>query len=348
MHFQVGNISFTLEPAPTLRFPSATDCNSPCWWWEGKFYILNSTGHPVRSAGESVEAMTRGVEIVYNAWRDGGRWIESVHQELDGRLFGWYHNEPAHLVPDSYQVGRQFPLTAPFIGAVVSYDNGQTWDDLGLVLAGGPDTLNLEGHNFWFAGGNGDFSVILDQKKEYFYFLFGTYYKDVAQQGISLARMRYEDRASPVGKVMKWHAGRWGEPGLNGRVTPVIPVHADWYSPQPDTFWGPSVHWNRQIRQYVILMNRAIDPRWQQEGIYISFTPDLADPRSWTEPLKILDEKGWYPQVVGCDTEMKETEREAGALSRIFIHGESKYFLRFSWLVRAYSFTAPNIIPLMK
>ena len=99
-----------------------------------------------------------------------------------------YHNEPAHYISEEYQQDRQFPLTAPFIGTAVSYDNGLTWDDLGLVLAGGPDTLNLIEHNYGFAGGNGDFSVILDRTREYFYFLFGTYYKDVSQQGISLAR----------------------------------------------------------------------------------------------------------------------------------------------------------------
>ncbi|MEN4013885.1 MAG: hypothetical protein ROW48_17745 [Bellilinea sp.] len=328
--YQIGNVKIEIEQVEALRFPSAADCNSPCWWWQDRFYVLNSTGHPVHSMGENVERMTRGAEITWTAWRDGGRWIESVHQEADGTLLGWYHNEPAHLVPDEYQAGRQFPLTAPFIGAVISHDNGETWDDLGLVLVGGPETLNLEKHNFWFAGGNGDFSVILDRKREYFYFLFGSYYKDVAQQGISLARMRYQDRFCPVGKVMKWHQGGWQQPGLRGKVTPLIPVHADWYSPEPDTFWGPSVHWNTHIQQYVILMNRAIDPRWKQDGIYISLTHDIADPSSWTPPLRILEEKGWYPQVVGSDTARQETEREAGALARLFIHGESKYRLRFS------------------
>ncbi|MBI4929045.1 MAG: hypothetical protein HY835_14855, partial [Anaerolineae bacterium] len=131
--YQINNIEITIDEIPPLRFPSATDCNSPIWWWDGKMHILNSTGHPVHSSGEHVENMTRGSEIIYTAWRDGGRWIESVHQEPDGTLFGWYHNEPAHLVPDEYHVGRQFPLTAPFIGAVVSYDNGDSWDDLGLI-----------------------------------------------------------------------------------------------------------------------------------------------------------------------------------------------------------------------
>ncbi|RPJ43129.1 MAG: hypothetical protein EHM21_11940 [Chloroflexi bacterium] len=331
LQYQVNEIHIEIEDAPVVKFPGDTDCNSPCWWSAGKFFILNSIGHPTRSAGESVEKMTRGAPITYTAWRDGGRWIEAVHADPDGTLYGWYHNEPAHytLIPEEIQKGRQYRLTAPFIGALVSYDNGENWDDLGLVLTGSPESMNIESPNFWFAGGNGDFSVILDQKREYFYFLIGTYYKDVSQQGISLARMRYADRGCPVGKVMKWRDGGWQAPGLNGKVSPVIPVRSSWYSPEPDTFWGPSVHWNSHIRQYVILLNRAIDPRWKQEGIYISFTPDLTDPSSWSEPLKILDEKGWYPQVVG-DPASQGTDREAGEQARLFIHGESKYFIRFS------------------
>lgn len=326
--FNIAGIRVTLDEAPLLSFPSNTDCNSPIWWSQGRMHILNSTGHPVRSSGDDVEHMTRGGPITYTGWRDGGRWIESVHQDPDGTLYGWYHNEPAHYVPDEYQLGRQFPMTAPFIGAAASYDNGVSWDDLGLVLAGGPDTLNLEARNFWFAGGNGDFSVILDRAGGYFYFLFGTYYRDVSQQGISLARMRYGDRGGPVGKVMKWHDGAWKEPGLNGRVTPVWPVVADWYSPSPDTFWGPSVHWNTAIERYVILMNHAIDPRWKQEGIYLSLASDLADPAGWTPPTRILETTGWYPQVVGL--EAGETERQAGAVSRLFIHGKSEHVLRFA------------------
>jgi|YNPMSStandDraft_2_1061718.scaffolds.fasta_scaffold00517_14 hypothetical protein len=325
---RVANISIAIEPVEEMRFPSAADCNSPCWWRDSELRVLTSTGHPVLSAGSNLNHLSRIGEITYTAWRDGGRWIESVFPDEDGTLYGWYHNEPAHLIGEEYQQGRQFRLTAPMIGAVVSRDNGATWDDLGIILNGGPETLNLEKYNYWFAGGNGDFSVILDRERRYFYFLFGTYYRDVAQQGISMARMRFEERACPVGRVWKWHNGGWTQPGLLGAVTPVIPVQADWYSPQPDTFWGPSVHWNRFLQQYVILMNRAIDPRWGQDGIYLSLTPDISDPHSWTPPVKILDEKGWYPQVIGL--EEGDTDREAGESARLFIHGVSRYILRFS------------------
>ena len=129
---------------------------------------------------------------------------------------------------------------------------------------------------------------------------------------------------------MKWYNGAWQEPGLGGKVTPILPAVSDWNGPQPDVLWGPSVHWNTAIQQYVILMNRAVDPRWKHQGIYISITPDISDPRSWTKPVSMLESTGWYPQVVGLDVAKRETDREAGALCRLYVHGVSQHILRFS------------------
>jgi hypothetical protein len=337
--FQVGNVQIEIEDAPEIKFPggwfskaniNVTDCNSPCWWSGGTFYILNSAGDPWRSFGPDVTQLPPAVRVTYTSPRDGARWIESVHQEPDGTLLGWYHNEPQRLIPEHVQQGRPNRLTAPSIGAALSRDNGATWDDLGILIEGAPETLNYDTHNFYFAGGNGDFSVILDRQGEYFYFLMGTYYRDVAQQGVALARMRFADRANPVGTVSKWHNGAWQEPGLGGRVTPSFPVRSDWNSLEPDALWGPSVHYNTHLEQYVILMNRAINPRWKAEGVYLSLNPDIADPHGWSEPLRILDASGWYPQVIGCDTARHETDRLAGRASRLFIAGKSNHLIRFS------------------
>ncbi len=76
------------------------------------------------------------------------------------------------LIPEEVQQGRPNRLTAPGIGAAVSRDEGHTWDDLGILIEGGPGTLNYATQNYYFAGGNGDFSVILDRRGEFFYFLF--------------------------------------------------------------------------------------------------------------------------------------------------------------------------------
>jgi hypothetical protein len=335
-HFQTGGVKIEIEDAPSVRFPGNdkghTDCNSPCWWSKGELVVLNSEAHPWRSHGPDVTLLSPSVPITYTSTRDGGRWIESVYREPDGTLYGWYHNEPMKLIPEEVQKGRPNRLTAPGIGAAVSRDDGLTWDDLGILIEGGPGTLNYATQNYYFAGGNGDFSVILDRQGDYFYFLMGTYYREVSQQGIAMARLRFADRADPVGKAVRWFDGAWQEPGLGGRSTPNLPVRSDWNGEQPDAFWGPSVHYNTHVEQYVILMNRAIDPRWKNEGIYASVTPDISDPLSWSAPLRMpgMDAQGWYPQVVGSDLARQETDTLAGEHARFFLAGVSRYTLRFS------------------
>jgi hypothetical protein len=330
----IGDVRIDIEEAPEIKFPGdptgGTDCNSPVWWSDDTMHILNSTGHPYHSYGPDLTQLGNKAPVTYSNEADGGRWIESVHQEEDGTLYGWYHNEPLKVIPDWANEGRPIKLTAPKIGAVISRDDGAHWEDLGIVIEGGPDTMELNTKNYYFTGGNGDFSVILDREGEYFYFVIGTYYKDPTQQGVSIARMRYADKDNPAGKVQKWHNGGWSEPGMGGEVTPILPVRADWNSENPDTLWGPSVHWNNHIKQYVILLNRAVTPDWGRESIYLCLTPDISDPTSWTEPLAIMEAPGWYPQVVGVDVTKRETEREAGHLSRLFIHGTSRWLIRFS------------------
>jgi hypothetical protein len=169
----------------------------------------------------------------------------------------------------------------------------------------------------------------------------GTYPPHVSEQGVSIARIRIADRDAPVGRVRTWREGEWREPGLGGHVTPIFPVERDWHSDAPDAFWGPAIHWNTHLQQYVMLLNRAFDPRWAQEGIYLSFNPNLADPAGWSKLRKLLDREeiiadpatpiGWYPQVVGIDVSERETDKRAGRVARLFVHGHSRWeavFLR--------------------
>ena len=64
-----------------------------------------------------------------------------------------------------------------------------------------------------------------------------------------------------------------------------------------------------------MLVNRAKDKDWTQEGIYVTFTRDVSDPGTWTKPIKILDagdldKSRWYPQIVGIDATRHEDGRE--------------------------------------
>lgn len=323
-----------VHEAPPLHFrgaqsaapvkPGDTDCNSPAHWDGDTLYVFNSAGHPWRSAGPDLFRLTNDYRrCEYDNRVNGGRWIESTCQAADGTLYGWYHNEPGGLCP-----GKN--LTAPRIGAVRSSDNGAHWQDLGIVLEAPPGTLRCDTTNFYFAGGHGDFCVVLDARQEWLYFFISTYVGDVSEQGVAAARMRWANRDAPVGKAWKWYRDAWTEPGLGGRVTPILPASKDWHRADADAFWGPSIHWNTHLRAYVMLLNRAIDKDWTQEGIYVSFSRDLANPRAWSRPVKILASPGnnqWYPQVIGL--EKGGTDKLAGRTARLFVRGRSVWEVEF-------------------
>jgi hypothetical protein len=317
----------TLRPAPRLQFPHQTDSNSPGHWDGDRLYLFNSAVQAFRSYGSNVFQLTNTVAVVFNNTANGGRWIEATWRAPDGTLYGWYHNEPAGLCPGT-------TLTAPRIGAARSTNNGANWTDLGTVLQTRPGTLKCTAQNGYFAGGNGDFCVMLDPAGEYLYFFFSTYAGDVTEQGVALARMAWNDRDSPSGKVWKWDQGTWQAPGIEGTVTPLFPAMSAWERKDCDAFWGPSVHWNTRAKQYVMLLNRAKGAGWIQEGIYFSSSTNLADPFSWSAPAKLLNGGAWYPQVMGLEPG-QGTDKSADGIARFFMGGVSDYEISFENLAQS-------------
>lgn len=309
-----------LRPAPPLKFSGQVDSNSPAHWDGETLYVFNSIGHPYRSFGPSLFELGEAQPVRFNNEVNGGRWIEATWKAEDGTLYGWYHHEPRDVCPGT-------TLTAPQIGALRSRDNGANWEDLGFIMEARENTLKCDAQNGYFAGGHGDFCVMLDEKGEWLYFFFGNYAGDVSEQGVAVARMAWKDRDNPVGKVWKWHKGGWTEPGLGGSVTPTFPAFTPWERADCDSFWGPSVHWNTHLKCYVMLLNRAKGQGWKQEGIYVSFSTNLSDPKSWTKPVKIYDGGRWYPQVIGLNE--KGTDKLAGKVARFFMGGVSEWEIVF-------------------
>ena len=225
----------------------------------------------------------------------------------------------------------KYGLTAPRIGAVRSRDNGATWEELGLVLTAPPETLDCAAENGYFAGGHGDFSVMRDRSGAWLYFFVGNYAGDAPMQGVAVARMRWADRAMPVGRVFKRYAGQWNEPGIGGRTTPIFAVRTPWQRRDTDAFWGPAIHWNTHLERYVMLLNRSCcGPEWPQEGIYISFASDLEAPDAWSPPRLLHKGGDWYPQVLGLDAAKRETDKLAGGVARFYMHGRSVHEIVFA------------------
>jgi hypothetical protein len=309
-----------LRPAAPLKLPGQVDCNSPAHWDGETLYVFTSAGHPFRSFGRNLFSLGEPQPVRFNNEVNGGRWIESTWRADDGTLYGWYHFEPRDVCPGT-------TLTAPQIGALRSRDDGATWEDLGIVLKAPDETIDCTAQNGYFAGGHGDFCIVLDERKEWLYFFFGNYGGEVTTQGVCVARMRWQDRDAPVGKVWKWHDGKWEEPGLDGKVTPIFPATVAWQRSDCESFWGPSVHFNTHLKGYVMLLNRAKGQGWKQEGIYISFSTDLSEPKSWSPPQKIYDGGRWYPQVIGL--QKGETDKQAGKVARFFMGGISEWEIIF-------------------
>ena len=99
--------------------------------------------------------------------------------------------------------------------------------------------------------------MILDQDQRYFYFLFDNYSGPLEHQGVAIARMQFEDRANPVGNVHKYYVGAWDEPGVSGFVTPIFRAAVSWEGSNTDALWGPSIHWNTHLNNYVAVLNRS-------------------------------------------------------------------------------------------
>jgi hypothetical protein len=316
-----------LRPAATNQIHTVVDGNSPTFWRDGQFNFLTSTGSPVILTGSDQFQLGVPEPVALSPGTPEPMWIEAVWVDDDGTVYGWYHYE-------EHGVCRGSDLAVPRIGAVVSHDGGRSFEDLGFVLSSG-DQADCTAKNEFFAGGHGDFSVILDRQKEYFYFFFTNYGGDVAGQGVAVARMRFEDRTNPSGAVYKYFNGAWSEHGLAGKVTPVFRTRVSWQRSDSDSFWGAAIHWNSYLESYVILMNRACcSPRWPQEGVYVTFNDNLAAPQNWKVPERIIDGEsirnnaGFYPQVIGYGED--GTDTFAGQIARLYIHGASKWEIIFN------------------
>ena len=77
-----------------------------------------------------------------------------------------------------------------------------------------------------------------------------------------------------------------------------------------------------------MLLNRAKDDQFGQEGIYVSFSPTLSIRSDWSAPAKIMNGGSWYPQVIGGEAGTG-TDRLAGSRARFFMTGRSERIIEF-------------------
>lgn len=334
----------TLISAPMLRLPGGVDSNSPAVWdlISGSFFLHVVTsfgGEPSVSSGLRLSTMGDPRPVTFVSRREHGLWMETIVPDDTGTWYGYYHTEiPAH------GCGRP-DRAIPRIGAARSVDRGQSWEDLGIILEAPRGAQDCNSPNPYFLGGVGDLTALLDQDSKYLYVFFSQYSRSPGAQGVAVGRLPWAARDEPVGRLEVWADGiflpathirderdgpaqvTWRYPGGTPLVRPAHPWHDD--DPVTDAFWGPAVHWNTHLKEYVMLLNRTRDEAFAQEGIYISFAPVLDDPTLWSAPERILEDGMWYPQVIGLE-EGTGTDKRAGARARFFMGGTSTHLIEFS------------------
>lgn len=337
-----------LASAPPLLLPGTVDSNSPIVWdlEDGQrrmFALTSHSGRPSIASGSSIDRLGAAAEVSLLPHPGHGVWMEAVVSDEVETWYGFYHNEwPAEAC------GRSDRFV-PRIGAARSTDRGRSWENLGIVMQATPDTTACNSPNRYIIGGVGDLSVMLDADEKYLYLFYSQYQKQRDAQGVAVARMLWADRDRPAGRLSIWREDVWDRnagrrefiavPGMMRRkiewsypaATPLVSAMLAWHDADDrvDAFWGPAVHWNTALEQYVMLLNRAKDENYTQEGIYVSFAPRLDDPSLWSAPQKLLTGGKWYPQVVGSSPGTG-TDKLAGASARFFMSGRSDWLITFS------------------
>jgi hypothetical protein len=337
----------SLTAASTVYLPGAVDSNSPVMWdlEDGRrtmFVMTSSDGVPRIASGPSVDRMSVASNVAMTPHPGYGVWMEAVVFDDVETWYGFYHNEWPAL-----RCGREDRMVSR-IGAARSTDRGRTWQDLGAVIQSPQSATACWSSNRYIIGGVGDLSVMLDDDKQYLYLFYSQYQSQPQAQGVAVARMQWADRDRPAGRLELWRDGIW-EPDAGRReflqtipgsmrrrlewtypaATPLVAPSYAWHDADDrvDAFWGPSVHWNTALEQYVMLLNRSKDESYGQEGIYVSYAPRLDNPALWTPPAKVLNGGRWYPQVVGSGS--RGTDKEADASARFFMSGRSDWVINF-------------------
>jgi hypothetical protein len=322
------------------------DSNSPAVWdvVDGRRQlrvVTSARGEPSISAGPFLVQLTGTRRLEWATHPGHGVWMESIVAAEGGTWFGVYHNE----VPAD--VCRRPDRMVPRIGAARSFDQGLTWEDLGIVLEAPPGFLACNSSNRYFVGGVGDVSAILDRESKHLYLFFSQYSRGADKQGVGVARLLWASRDEPVGRVEVWNRGVWLPPATtvvsdgagheeliwsHSAGTPLAPVTRLWHDGDnvSDAFWGPSVHWNSYLQMYVMLVSRTRDESFGQQGVYVAYSASLENPAAWSPPEVVMTGGPWYPQVMGIEAG-RGSDRLAGARARYFQGGSSNYFIEFGF-----------------
>lgn len=188
-----------------------------------------------------------------------------------------------------YHAERPANVFWSWLGLAKSTDEGQTWQDLGLIISG-THPYNPQGQ---LDIGDGDLVVAPDPAthQKYFYIYFGT---DTTY--LSVARAPYDELLSAVvmadsaampaaGRFHKYYKGEWNSSGLDGPATELFPAVTG------QTDGDPQVKWSAYRKAFIAI---------EDNGQYIAYGESV-DGLSWP-PMQVILGKNPQTAVYGYAT----------------------------------------------
>lgn len=239
---------------------------------------------------------------------NGYAGVNAVHQLRDGVLLAFYHAEDQEGMAKNPNGVPGFYCS---VGLARSTDGGRTFTKLGPVL-----TSSMAKDPKGTADqGIGELTVVTEPSGRYLYAYY-TSHSRVDGRGVQIcmARCPVAEAARP-GAWRKLHAGRFDQPGLGGKDTPVVSAQAM----TADAFL-PHVVYCAPLRRFAMVFcvnaYRELEAQPRSSGIYLitsedgihwemnarrqlltSFTvPLLGKPLAWQPTLALGDgpaARGW-------------------------------------------------------
>jgi len=188
-----------------------------------------------------------------------------------------------------YHAERPANVFWSWLGLAKSTDEGQTWQDLGLIISG-THPYNPQGQ---LDIGDGDLVVASDPAthRKYFYIYFGT---DTTY--LSVARAPYDEllraifmadfaKMPAAGRFHKYYKGEWISSGLDGPATELFPA----VTGQSDG--DPQVKWSVYRKRFIAI---------EDNGQYIAYGESV-DGLNWP-PMQVVLGKNPQTAVYGYAT----------------------------------------------
>lgn len=263
---------------PDGHTPYLKDGNQFQMYWAGST-SYRTQGDDLFQMGAARPVLSPGVK---GSFDNGGAWLYSVLRRNKNALIGFYHAEDHEFKGDptsKFTAWKSVALTS-------SDDNGRTWRKIGQILTSSQQKPDMPS---W--GGNGDFCVVRDQKNR----RWVCYY----QEHFLCMAISMDAQARP-GTWKKYYQGKFTEPGLGGRNSPIptLATHAG---------GNPSVHFNAFLKKWVMVWHTWERSSSSPESLWISSSQNMLD---WTAPRLLVkaqeEERLWYPTIIG------QSDSEAG------------------------------------